>query len=177
MSGITILTLLSLAASGLVWAITKDRRNNDILNSELIKSKNPDAEVILEALEQINNLQAITNNIQSENIIHSANYIIKASTDILRKATKQPEHIPTLRPFLGYYLPKTEKMLENYSHMEKQEVKGANIVTAMNKTEKALAMLNNAFQKQLDSLFSHTANELEIDLEVLENILEQDGLK
>ena len=168
---------ISLVACGLVWAITKDRRNKDILNSELVKSKNPDAEIIIESLEQLNELQAITNEIQNENIAHDANYIIKASTDILRKATTQPEHIFTLRPFLGYYLPKTKKIIENYSNMEKQQIKGANIIAATNKTEKALGMLNNAFQKQLDSLFSDATNELEIDLEVLENILEQDGLK
>ena len=172
--------LISLAVCGVVKFVCAPLRPDDetavILNSDFMKSNNPDTQVVLETLGQLDELQALRVEIDNTSITDDAGYIIKTSKDILRKATVQPNAMLSIKPFLGYYLPTTKKMLENYSIMEKQQVKGPNITASMEKIENTLGLLKNAFAEQLDSLFSDTHLDIDADIAVLENIIEQDRL-
>jgi len=177
---IAVLLLISLVVCGVVRLICSAKSHDDeyadILNSEFMNSNNPDTQVVLETIAQFKELQTLRDGIENTRITNDADYVIKTSRDILRKATVQPNAMLSIKPFLGYYLPTTKKMLENYSFMEKQQVKGSNIIASMEKIENTLTLLKDAFAEQLDSLFSDTHLDLDADIAVLEDIIKQDRL-
>ena len=163
----------------LIKFVTKkkvDEKTNDILASDLVKKGDADAKAILEALEQLKALQVENDRISHPVVSNVASEIIQVSREILGKVTKKPELLPSIGRFLDHYLPMMNNFLSDYHYMENLSVKGENVHTSMKKIEHALNMLNDAFKKQLDALFSNSALNLEVDMDVLENILKKDGL-
>ena len=114
--------------------------------------------------------------IQNQALVQKVQVVIEISFDIIEKLRRKPEQLPSVRRFLNYYLPTTKKLLENYSYMERQSVKGENIISAMAQIEHSLDILVAAYKKQLDKLFSHTAMDIATDISVLESVLKSEGL-
>ena len=133
-------------------------------------------EVIREGQELLRGLEVVKGRLQNPIIINKTNDIIIVSHRILDRLRKTPELHSTVKRFTSYYLPTTTKLVTNYSYMESQGVRGENITNTMIKIENTLETLKNAYQSQLDSLFSHVAIDLETDIQVLENILKTEGL-
>jgi len=132
--------------------------------------------VIKEGRNLLNQLEAVKGKIKNETIISKTNEIIDVSHKILDKLRTKPELHSSVKRFSNYYLPTTTKLITSYSYMESQGVQGGNISNTMEKIENTLDTLKNAYQTQLDSLFSHVAMDLETDIHVLENILKTEGL-
>ena len=74
--------------------------------------------------------------------------------------------------------PKYWEMVDNeaYSLFEKQEVKGENIDSTLSDIERILDTLVKGFTRQLDRMFRADALDISTDIEVLESMMEQDGL-
>ena len=81
-----------------------------------------------------------------------------------------------LRSFLSYYLPTTLKILRAYARMEEQGVEGENIRSAKARIEGMMDKVVEGFEKQLDKLFQDDAMDIATDVQVLERMLEKDGL-
>ena len=81
-----------------------------------------------------------------------------------------------VRKFLNYYLPTTLKILKAYARMEDQGVEGENIRTAKARIEGMMDKVVEGFEKQLDLLFEVDTMDVTADVEVLERMLEKDGL-
>ena len=81
-----------------------------------------------------------------------------------------------LRQFLNYYLPTTLKILNAYAQMDAQGVEGENITAAKARIEGMMDKVVDGFEKQLDQLFQTDAMDIAADVEVLERMLEKDGL-
>ena len=177
--GFVVLTVLSLAASIGVYLLVREKKDlelEEMLNSDFMKSGEPEAKEVYEALEQLEKVRASTYLIQNKKVSKKATELIQVSREILNRVTKKPELIPSIRRFFNHHLPTTVKLVDDYIEMENQSTKGGNILGSMKKIEDALEMLKDALKKQLDSLFSHTMMDLETDVDVLENILRNDGL-
>ena len=181
--GILPLAISSFAVSGVVnfvcWDLQRGRKDvkiENILKSELVQSKSPDAEIILEALDLLKEAEILNSEMKNQNILQATNDIVKTASSILDKITKKPELVSSIRRFFNHYLPTTVKLLKDYRNLENQAVKSENIFNSMEKIEQGIMMLKDAFQKQLDTLFSHTALDLEADIDVLESILKNEGL-
>lgn len=145
-------------------------------NINLENLSSSDADLIRQSMVLLDELENTKSNIQNQHIVQEATEILQLSKGILRKATKKPELIPTINRFFNYYVPTANKLVTSYRDFEKQVVKGDNILLSKKKIEEALDMLKNALKKQLDTLFFHTAIDLEADVNVLENILKKEGL-
>ena len=89
---------------------------------------------------------------------------------------QNPAPAGQLRSFLNYYLPTTLKILRAYARMEEQGVEGENIRTAKERIEGMMDKVVEGFEKQLDKLFRDDAMDIATDVEVLERMLEKDGL-
>lgn len=89
---------------------------------------------------------------------------------------QNPEKEQKIRQFRNHYLPKTIKILEAYARMEQQNVSGANISAAMQDVEKIMDKLVAGFEKQLDALFDSEAMDVTTDINVLENMMNMEGL-
>ena len=153
-----------------------DPKLASILNSEMVKNDDDNSKIILGAVEQIQNLQAENRKVNNNELAREVAGIIQVSKEILDKITKKPELLSSIQRFLNHYFPQLITFVADYHYMEGLSVKGENVMASMKKIEHATAMLNTAFQKQLDALFSTSTMNLEVDMNVLENILKSDGL-
>ena len=95
---------------------------------------------------------------------------------ILDYQRQNPAKAPELRQFLNYYLPTTLKILRAYAQMEAQGVEGENISAAKRRIEDMMDKVVEGFEKQLDQLFRTDAMDITTDVEVLERMLDKDGL-
>lgn len=95
---------------------------------------------------------------------------------IFRIVEEDSTKLPQIRRFMGYYLPTTQKLLRSYALLEKQGITGENITAAKENIGRILDTLAIGFEQQLDQLFRSDAIDIAADIDVLENLMQQDGL-
>ena len=95
---------------------------------------------------------------------------------IFAQAESDPDKLPQMRKFLDYYLPTSLKLLEAYAEMDAQGIEGENISESKRRIEQAMGTLVTAFENQLDKLFQSDALDLSADIDVMEKMLQADGL-
>ena len=95
---------------------------------------------------------------------------------IFEQVEKQPESAQSLRRFMEYYLPTTEKLLKAYVDLDRQPEVGENIRKPKQQIEEAMDTINDAFEKLLDSLFEDVAWDISSDINVMKTMMAQDGL-
>ena len=95
---------------------------------------------------------------------------------ILDYQRRNPAKAAELRQFLNYYLPTTLKILNAYAQMDAQGVEEENISAAKKRIEEMMDKIVEGFEKQLDQLFKTEAMDITTDVEVLERMLDKDGL-
>lgn len=129
-----------------------------------------DDNAILQEIRQVND--AIEDPVMSEKI----DRIGEITGKILDYQKKNPNKDSQLRSFLNYYLPTTLKILKAYAQMEAQGIEGENISAAKERIEGMMDKVVEGFEKQLDKLFQDDAMDITTDVEVLERMLDKDGL-
>lgn len=95
---------------------------------------------------------------------------------IFVQAESDPDKLPQVRKFLDYYLPTSLKLLEAYAEMDAQGIEGENISESKRRIEQTMGTLVTAFENQLDKLFQADALDLSADIDVMEKMLQADGL-
>jgi len=189
LQGLLIITIFSLAVSGGVWLICfiirlikrgiqykKERiaiRRENALKAREEAGRSP---VLNEGLALLKELESAKDKIANNQVFAQMNGIIQIASEILNKVERKPELEESIRRFLNYYLPTATKMVTDYGDMEKQSTKGENVLASMAKIEHGLSILRDAFETQLDTLFSHAAMDVATDVDVLENVLKKEGL-
>ena len=129
-----------------------------------------DDDAILKEIRAAND--AIADEVMSEKI----DRIEEITGKILAYQKQNPDKAGKLRSFLNYYLPTTLKVLNAYAQMEAQGIDGENIGHAKKRIEGMMDKVVEGFEKQLDKLFADSAMDITTDVEVLERMLEKDGL-
>ena len=95
---------------------------------------------------------------------------------IFEQVKKQPEAAASLRRFMDYYLPTTEKLLDAYVELDRQPTEGDNIVKTKREIDEAMDVINDAFENLLNSLFENMDWDISSDISVMKTMLAQDGL-
>ncbi|MCD8381653.1 MAG: 5-bromo-4-chloroindolyl phosphate hydrolysis family protein [Clostridiales bacterium] len=95
---------------------------------------------------------------------------------ILYYLKKHPERAGELHTFLDYYLPTTLKMLNKYAELDAQSVGGDNIDGTKQRIAGILDKVVEGFEIQLDKLFEGDMLDIASDIEVMERMLQRDGL-
>ena len=121
-------------------------------------------------------IRAVNDAIEDEEMSRKIERIEEITRKIFSYQKKKPEKAGQLRTFLNYYLPTTLKILNAYAQMEEQGVEGANITAAKERIEGMMDKVVEGFEKQLDRLFENEAMDITTDVQVLEQMLEKDGL-
>ena len=121
-------------------------------------------------------LREINHSIADVTISGKVDRIEELTAKIFRIVEENPEKKPQIRRFMSYYLPTTFKLLRSYSTLEKQGVKGENIMSAKENIGRILDTLATGFEQQLDQLFQADAIDIAADINVIENLMQQDGL-
>ena len=102
---------------------------------------------------------------------------IEILTDkILSHVRDNPGKLHEIKQFMGYYLPTTIKLLEQYVVLQNQGMRMGNIDDGMKKIEEMLDKVIVAFQKQLDSLFEADVVDITADIQVMEQMMASQGL-
>lgn len=96
-------------------------------------------------------------------------------TRIFDRVEKEPELAPDLHKMLNYYLPTTQKLLEAYRDLDRQNLELENISKTKKEIEDTVDTINQAFEKFLDELFREKAWDIQTDISVLHTMLKQDG--
>lgn len=140
------------------------------------RTGNPEVDKIIdEGNEYLKKLRAANDAIPDETLSADIERMEKASADIFRFIGDHPEKAPQIRKFMNYYLPTTLKLLNSYQRLSAQSVKGENITSTMFNIAGMMHTVADAFEKQLDSLFSDEAMDVSADISVFETLLKQEG--
>ena len=121
-------------------------------------------------------IRRLNDEIDDEAMSRKIDRIGEITGKIFAVQRQNPARAGQLRSFLNYYLPTTLKILRAYARMEEQGVEGENIRTAKARIEGMMDKVVEGFEKQLDKLFRDDAMDITTDVEVLERMLEKDGL-
>lgn len=121
-------------------------------------------------------IRQINESIPSSALTNKIYQIEGLAAKIFQVVDQKPEKRPQIRSFMNYYLPATLKLLDTYSGLQNQKVRGENIDVAFQKVESAVDTLVDAFKKQLDLLFADEVLDIATDIKVMEGMLAKDGL-
>lgn len=137
---------------------------------------NPEVDKIIdEGHDYLRRLRAANDAIPDEALSADIDRMERASADIFNYIAKHPGKAPQIRKFMNYYLPTTLKLLGSYEQLSKQSVKGENITSTLFNIAGMMHTVADAFEKQLDSLFSDEAMDISADITVFETMLKQEG--
>ncbi|WP_251447797.1 5-bromo-4-chloroindolyl phosphate hydrolysis family protein [Vermiculatibacterium agrestimuris] len=121
-------------------------------------------------------IRAVNDAIPGEEMTRKIDRIGEITKKILDYQRQNPAKATELRQFLNYYLPTTLKLLKTYAQLDAQGVEGDNITASKKRIEDMMDKVVEGFEKQLDQLFQTDAMDIATDVEVLERMLEKDGL-
>ncbi|MBM6926654.1 5-bromo-4-chloroindolyl phosphate hydrolysis family protein [Pseudoflavonifractor phocaeensis] len=121
-------------------------------------------------------IRRLNDDIDDEAMSRKIDRIGEITSKIYGYVKQNPSKEGELRQFLNYYLPTTLKILKAYARMEDQGVEGENIRAAKARIEGMMDKVVEGFEKQLDRLFEVDTMDVTADVEVLERMLEKDGL-
>ena len=121
-------------------------------------------------------IKEINDAIPGEEMSRKIDRIGEITGRILDYQRRNPAKAPELRQFLNYYLPTTLRLLKTYAQLDAQGVDGENINASKQRIEGMMDKVVEGFEKQLDQLFQTDAMDIATDVEVLERMLEKDGL-
>jgi len=95
---------------------------------------------------------------------------------IFNQLEAHPEKATYVRQFMDYYLPTSQRLVENYVSFKSQGASGDNINKATKKIEEALGVTAVAFKKQFDNMFETKAMDVIAEANVMERLLKTGGL-
>lgn len=98
----------------------------------------------------------------------------KAGRAIVAEIEHDPKKAPQVDRFARYYLPEAVKILAAYARM--QAVQGDNAGQVRKEVNDTAGTIAQAFENQLDALYSSEALDISTDIEVLEGILKGQNL-
>lgn len=102
---------------------------------------------------------------------------LEATTErIFSYVAQHPEKLPDTRKFMSYYLPTTLKLVEKYQQYEAMDYQPDNVKQAKKQIEDTMDTIDTAFNNLLESLFQHDTLDVTTDIDVLQQMLEQEGL-
>ena len=140
------------------------------------RTGNPEVDKLIdEGNGYLRKLRAANDAIPDEALSEDIDRMERASADIFAYIADHPGKAPQIRKFMNYYLPTTLKLLNSYERLSRQSVKGENITSTMFNIAGMMHTVADAFEKQLDHLFTDEAMDISADITVFESMLEQEG--
>ena len=129
-----------------------------------------------EANASIKNLRTLRARITDQEVLSKLYSIEDVTMEILGHLIENPGEVSSVRRFINYYLPTTEKLVSAYCDLADQKVGSENITVTMGKISQMLDTILAAFHKQYDSLFESTALDIGAEITVMQQILTSEGL-
>ncbi len=133
------------------------------------------AEVIRAGYDAMRRIREANDIIKDETLSSQIDSIENSCAQILSILEQRPNLLPQLRTFLRYYLPTTLKLLEARAKLE--DAAGTRKAREVRlRISEAVGAIDKAFLKQLEALDAYRFLDLESEMDVLRDMLRQDGL-
>lgn len=126
--------------------------------------------------EQIRQIRQINDRIPDPEMSRKIDRMEQITVQILVILEKHPGKRHEARRFLNYYLPTTLKLLNSYADFDQQEIKTESVGQSMHNIERMLDTLLEAYERQLDQLFTTETLDISAEIQVMEAMLRRDGL-
>lgn len=164
---------------------TEDEKNRDEnekkarekQQQENYSSLTPDVRAIIdEGSSYITQIHEFNNRIPDKTMSDKLDKLEDIMKKIFEQVEKKPSSADELHKFMGYYLPTTTKLIKAYIDVNEQPVEGQNISETKYQIEETLDVINEAFEKLLDSMFEDMNWDIRSDINVMKTMMAQDGL-
>ena len=137
----------------------------------------PELEALLRrGREAVRRIQELNDAIPDYRMSAKLKQIEILTSSILSQVEKKPDKRKSVRHSEIARLPTTIKLLEQYVNLQEVGLPGENITTGMERIEAMLDKVIVAFQKQLDGLFARDVVDITADIQVMEQMMAQNGL-
>ena len=124
----------------------------------------------------LDEMRRLKSTIRDPEVQNKIDQIMEITEKISEDAIEDPSDIPQIKKFFRYYLPTTIKLLNAYDRMSSQGIEGENIDKSIANINEMLDVAIAAYKKRLDSLFENQALDIETDIDVMNQMLEREGL-
>ncbi len=121
-------------------------------------------------------MKRLNDAIPDEKLSGQINHLEDVTSKIVSYVVEHPGKKNEVRRFFNYYLPTTLKLLNAYDRMDEAGISGINIDGTKGKVESMMDKALDAFDRQLDSLYTDEAMDISSDISVMESLLAQEGL-
>ena len=143
----------------------------EIVTGDAMLDKN-----IAEARQRLENLRKANDAIEHPEISRYLDRMTAAGEQIFKELGRDPRKYSLVRRFMSYYLPTSEKLMEQYQLLMNTETKGEKINSSMAQVENSLSMIADAFEKCADNLFADREMDIDTDIQVRKTMLSGDEL-
>lgn len=141
------------------------------------KSYGPKVDAVLEEGNRaLSAMRQLYVSIKDEAVRGKIDEIMSITDKIMKDAIEDESDIPQIKKFFSYYLPTTIKLLNAYDRMSTTEIEGENIDKTKKNINEMLDVAIDAYKKRLDSLFENQALDIETEIDVMNQMLEREGL-
>ena len=128
------------------------------------------------ARQRLENLRKANEAIADPQITGELNRMYASGQQIFNELSRDPKKVALVRRFMNYYLPTTEKLMEQYQVLMNAPTKGENITAAMKTIESSLGLAANAFEKCADNLYRDDEMDIDAEIKVMQTMLSGDNL-
>ena len=131
---------------------------------------------IATARERLENLRRANEAIPDPEISANLDRMYASGEQIFKELGRDPRKIALVRRFMNYYLPTSEKLMEQYQVLMNAKTKGENITSAMGSIERSLGLAAKAFEKCADNLYKDDEMDIDAEIKVMQTFLTGDNL-
>ena len=131
---------------------------------------------LTKARDNLNRLKELNRAITHPGLSAQMDRMERAGAAILKAAAEDPAKGRMIRRFVTYYLPGAVKILASYAKLDASGAQGDNARELRQDVEQNAAVIADAFEAQLDSLFSDEVLDITSDIDVLTGMMKGDGL-
>lgn len=131
---------------------------------------------IEKARERLENLRRANEAIPDPEISKNLDRMVASGQQIFKELGRDPRKVALVRRFMNYYLPTSEKLMEQYQVLMNASTKGENIASAMQTIERSLGLAAGAFEKCADNLYKDDEMDIDAEIKVMQTMLTGDNL-
>ena len=174
---ILIAAALSIGVYAGVYLITRPKLKIGNIWLDSLKDGEEMRQLFLEAKDDVVAIGNAGKKVSNETIKQQSAQLYDTSNRILDYLEKNPNSISDARRFLNYYLNTARDILEKYLAFQKTDIKTDEIQKVTASTERAMTILNQAFNTQFTHLMENDIMDIEADIKLLETNLKMEGFK
>lgn len=132
-------------------------------------------EIIMDAKTKNLQISKIIPKIEDPELVSMIKEINLTVEKIIKTVETKPEKYKKSQRFFDYYLPVTIDILSRYDEIENQKLTTKDSQKFMDNTKKMIDRINNAFKKQLSSLYQSDMIDTDAEMKVFDSMLKADG--